>query len=140
MRLINCKVFCRKTATCVIWLTNGLNKFLDKILAPKPVVSTVPKIALLYLGKFSFQIRTMKNKLTYCNLLFVFQTKCKISDFFTFKDKIPLFLRSGNVYKFQCGGCNAFNYGKTKRHFKVKICEHFLHSLGKELKVMMICH
>ena len=27
-------------------------------------------------------------------------------------------------YKFQCGSCNATYYGKTKRHFKVRICEH----------------
>ena len=45
---------------------------------------------------------------------FASQTKCKISNFFTFKDKIPLFLRSGIVYKFQSGGCNATYYDKTK--------------------------
>ena len=110
-----------------------IKEFLDKILAPKPVVSTVPKknlvIGLPYLGKLSLQIRTrinhiMKNKLPYCNIRFVFQTKCKISNFFTFKDKIPSFLRSGIVYKFQCGSCNATYYGKTKRHFKVRMCEH----------------
>ena len=83
-----------------------IKEFLDKILTPKPVVSTVPKkqliITLPYLGKLSLQIRTrinriMKNKLPYCNVQFVFQTKCKISNFFTFKDKIPLVLRSGIV-------------------------------------------
>ena len=26
-------------------------------------------------------------------------------------------------YKFECGGCNATYYGKTKRHFKVRMCE-----------------
>ena len=96
-------------------------------------VSTVPKknlvIVLPYLGKFSLEIRTringiMKNKLPYCNIQFVFQTKCKISNFFTFKDKIPSSLRSGIVYKFQCGHGNATYYGKSKRHFKVRICEH----------------
>ena len=66
----------------------------------------------------------MKNKLPDCNVQFVFQTKCKISTFFTFKDKIPSFLRSGIVYKFQWGSCNATYYGKTKRHFKVTMCEH----------------
>ena len=55
---------------------------------------------------------------------FFFQTKCKISNFFTFKDKIPSFLCSGIVYKFQCGSCNATYYGKTKRHFKVRMCKH----------------
>ena len=110
-----------------------IKKFLDKILAPKPVVSTVPKknllIALPYLGKLSLQIRTrinhiMKNKLRYCNIRFVFQTKCKNNNFFTFKDKIPSFLRSGIFYKFQCGSCNATYYSKTKHHFKVRLCEH----------------
>ena len=110
-----------------------IKEFLDKILTPKPVVSTVPKLQLIitlpYLGKLSLQIRTrinriMKNKLPNCNVQFVFQTKCKISNFFTFKDKIPLVLRSGIVYKFQCGSCNTTYYGKTKRHFKVRMCEH----------------
>ena len=82
----------------------------------------------------------MKNKLPYCNIQFVFQTKCNISNFFTFKDKIPSFLRSGIVYKFQCGSCNATYYGKTKRHFKVRMCEHLGISAltGKKLTVMMI--
>ena len=98
-----------------------------------PVVSTVPKkdllVALPYLGKLPLQIRTrinhiMKNKLLYCNLQFIFQTRCKINNFFTFNNKIPSFLRSGIVYKFKCGSCNATYYGKTKCHFKVKISEH----------------
>ena len=110
-----------------------IKEFLDKILTPKPVVSTVLKkqliITLPYLGKLSLQIRTrinriMKNKLPNCNVQFVFQTNCKISNFFTFKDKIPSVVRSGIVYKFQCGSCNATYYGKTKRHFKVRMCEH----------------
>ena len=96
----------------------------------------------------------------------VFYIKTAISNFFTFKDKIPSFLRSGIVYRFQCGSCNATYYGKTKRYFNVLAlftnfsvvaamlpimaklsvilrseCANtweFLHSLGKELKVMMI--
>ena len=58
----------------------SIKEFLDKILAPKLVVSAVPKknlvIALPYLGKLSLQIRTkinriMKNTviLPYCNML-----------------------------------------------------------------------
>ena len=110
-----------------------IKESLDKILAPKTVVSTVSKmdlvIALPYLGKFSLQIGLRinfikKTKLPYCNIWFVFKTKCKIINFFTFEDKIPSFLRSGIVYKFQCGGCNANHYSKTKRHFKVRMYEH----------------
>ena len=106
-------------------------EFSDKILAPKP--STVPKkvlvIALTYLSKLFLQIRRrinriIKNKLSYCNIWFVFQIKCKISNFFTYKDKISSFLRSGIGYKLQCGGCSATYYSITKRHFKVSMCEH----------------
>ena len=122
-----------------------VKEFVDKILTPKPVVSTVPKkqliIALPYLGKLSLQMRTrinriMKNKLPYCNVQFVFQTKCKISNSFTFKNKIPSFLSSGIVCKFQCGSCNTTYYGKTKRHFKVRMCEHLEISAftGKRVK------
>ena len=63
----------------------------------------------------------MKNKLPYCNIRFVFQTKCKISNFFTFKDKIPSFLRSDVVYRFQCDSCNATCYGKAKQLTPSKI-------------------
>ena len=48
----------------------------------------------------------MKNKLSYCDLRFVFQTKCKISNFFRIsKGIIPLFWRFCVAYKFQCGDC-----------------------------------
>ena len=108
-----------------------IKEFLDKELAPNPVVSTVPTndfvIALPHLGKLSLQICTrinciMKNKLPYCNIQFVFQTKCKISNFFKFNNKIPSFLHSGIVYKFQCGSYNATYYNKTKLHFNVRMC------------------
>ena len=72
----------------------------------------------------------------HCKTQFVFQTKCNVSNFFTFKKRISLFLRSGVVYKFQCGGCNATYYGKTKRHFKVRMFEHleFSAPTGKRVK------
>ena len=98
-------------------------------------------IVLPYLGKRSLQSRTritraMKNKLIHCNFWIVFQTKCKLINFFTFKDKIPVFLRSGIVYKFKCGGWNATYYGKTKRLFKARIYERFGVSVftGKRVK------
>ena len=74
-----------------------IKEFLNRVLTWKVVVSTVPKqdlmIILPYLGKLSLQICTrincvMKNKLPHCNFRIVFQTKCKLINFFTFKDKI----------------------------------------------------
>ena len=47
-----------------------------------------------------------------------------VDHFFTFKDKIPISLTYGIVYKFKCGGCNATYYGKTKTRFKVRMCQH----------------
>ena len=43
----------------------------------------------------------------------------KLATFLHLKTKF----HSGIVYKFQCGSCNATYYGKTKRHFKVRMCE-----------------
>ena len=95
-------------------------------------------------SKLSRQICTrinciIKNKPPYCNIRFVFQTKCKISNFFTFKNTIPSFLRFGIVYKFQCGVCNAILYGKNfiLRSECVNTWE-FLHSLRQALKVTII--
>ena len=41
-----------------------------------------------------------------------------------------------HCYKFQCSSCNATNYGKTKRHFKVQVSEHMgvSASTGKNIK------
>ena len=74
-----------------------VKEFLEKT---KTVVTTAPKkdlvIALPYLDKVCLQIRIrinriVKNRLPWFNVVFVFQTKCKIRNFFTFKDKIPSF-------------------------------------------------
>ena len=45
-------------------------------------------------------------------------------------------MRSFLCYKFQCSSCNANYYGKTKRHFKVRITEHMGVSTrtGKNIK------
>ena len=37
-----------------------------------------------------------------------------MNNFFTFKDKVLSFLRSGIYDKFHCGGCNATYYSKIK--------------------------
>ena len=125
-----------------------IKEFLDRALTWKVVVSIVPKkdllIVLPYFGKLSLQIRTRincKNKLPHCNFRIVFQTNDKFqTNFFIFKDKIPVLLRSGIVHKFKCGGCNATYYDKTKCHFKVRMCNtlKFLLLLGREWKGITI--
>ena len=75
--------------------------------------------------------------MTSCNLKIVFTSPLRVKSFFTFKDKLPNMLLSGLVYKYKCGGCNATYYGKTKQHFKVRICEHLgiSHLTGKKVKI-----
>ena len=90
-------------------------------MTPKTLINKLPKkdlhIVPPYLGKLSFQICTrinhiMENILLDSNIHFVFQSKCKISNFFTFKGKVPSLLHSDIVYKFQCGSCSATYCGK----------------------------
>ena len=122
-----------------------IKKSLDKALMQNDVVSTVPEANLMivrpYLGKLSLQIctrinRVMKTKLPHCNFRIAFQSKCKLINFFTFKDTICVFLHSGMNCIFKCSGGNATYYGKTKRHFKFRMCEHlgFSALTGKRVK------
>ena len=99
-----------------------IKEFLGRVLTPKTVVSTVTTKDLMIvpvsLGKLSLQIHTrtnhaMKNKLPYCYLWIAFKTKCRLINFFTFKDKIPVFLPSDTAYKFKHGGCNFTYHGRT---------------------------
>ena len=74
----------------------------------------------------------MKNKLPFCNTGFIFQTKCKISNFSCILRQNSIILAFWDC--FQCGGCNATYYGKTKGHFKVRMCERFLPLSRKRVK------
>ena len=110
-----------------------IRNFLNKIFQPREVVTTVPKkqhvVLLPFLGPLSLQIRTkitklFNEKVPYCNLKVVFRSTRRLSNCFSFKDRIPKSILSGLVYKFTCSDCNVTYYGKTKRHFKVRISEH----------------
>lgn len=108
--------------------------FFDKISAPKRTVMTANKkeirICLPFLGSESLRIRSglikfAKNYLPgSCKLQVIFSSGNRLGDFFRFKDKIPIDCRSYLLYKFLCGKCNLAYYGKTIRHFKVRVFEH----------------
>ena len=110
------------------------------------MVPNVPKgnafVKFPFLGNTSLQIwkklqKLFRDKLASCNLEIVFTSPTRVKSFFTFKDKLPKMLLSGLVYRYKCGGCNATYYGKTKRYFKVRICEHLgiLHLTDKKVKI-----
>ena len=58
-------------------------------------------------------------------------------DFTNYESFIPTYQKRGLVYKYKCGGCDATYYGKIKRHFKIRICEHLgiSHITGKKVKI-----
>ena len=70
------------------------------------------------------------------NLKIVVSSPVRVKSFFTLKDTLPKMLFSGLAYKCKRGDCNGTYYGKTKRHFKVCICEHLdlSHLTGKKVK------
>ena len=81
------------------------------------------------MGTLSLQIRTKIEKiltdiLPHCDPKVIFRSTRRLSKCFSFKDRLPKSLLSGLVYKFKCSDCNVTYYGKTKRHFKVRISEH----------------
>ena len=109
------------------------NKSFNKLYTPKVIVPNVPKrnvfVKLRFLGIISFQIRKKLQKLfsvklTSCNLKIGFTSPVRVKTFFTLKDKLPKMSFSGLADKCKCGSCNATYYEKTKRHFKLRICEH----------------
>ena len=113
--------------------------FLDKIFIAKKVVLTVPKkelrICLPFLGKQSLEIKTklsrfLSKNFPQCKPQVIFKSNNRLKNFFSFKDKIPLNVRSNLLYQYTCDGCNAIYIGKTKRHYLVRVFEH----LGISLK------
>ena len=128
------------------FIDSCIKSFLNKLYTPKVVVANVPKrnvfVQLPFLGSTSFQSRKklqklFSDKLRSSNLKIVFTSPVRVKSSFTFKDKLPKMLLSGLVYQYKCGGCNATYYGKTKRHFKVRICEHLGISHLTEKKVQI---
>ena len=97
-------------------------------------------ISLPYLGKHSNNLRRRISALASKHLKsnfkieVVWSSQRKIRNFFSFKDKLPMHLRSKILYRFTCNGCNSIYIGKTKRHFLIRAYEHLGLSVrtGKE--------
>ena len=68
--------------------------------------------------------RAFKQYLPTCKVKIVTSASVRLKSLFNFKDKIPTYLQSGVVYKFECGSCNVTYIGETKRHTKTRYCEH----------------
>ena len=107
--------------------------FLKKQFLQKILGHTVPKkelfIVLPYLVMSSLCLRTRLQKrinsnISFCKIKVIFKSSIRLANFFRFKDKIPLRLRSNIVCKFTCGRFSATYYGETCRHSKDRVGEH----------------
>ena len=126
----------------LIWLKNAfpmrvidrmILNFFDKRYIPKKIFHTVAKkkliLSLEFLGKHSLEIKNRLEKIVneqipFCKLSVVFSSKNKLRNFFLFKDKVPIDLKSLVLYKFTCSDCNITYIGKTSRHYQVRYSEH----------------
>ena len=123
----------RKNSFPEFFIDRCVKAFLDKIFIVKKVVTTVPKkelrICLPFLGKQSLEIKSklckfMSKNFPQCKLQVIFNSNNRIRNFFNFKDKIPLNVRSHILYRYTCDGCKAIYIGKTRRHYLVRVFEH----------------
>ena len=127
------KVLFRKNLFPVPFIDKCILAFVNKKI--KPVIKhTVEKkkfvISLPFLGRYSNDLRKKICALTSRHLKgcvkveVIWNSERKIRNFFSFKDKLPMHLRSNVLYRYTCNGCNSVYLGKTKRHFLVRAFEH----------------
>ena len=76
----------------------------------------------------------MKNWRLVRQLKEIFTSPIRVQNLLILKDKMLL---SGLAYMYKFAGSNSTYYGKTKRHFKVRIFDYLGISLltGKEVKI-----
>ena len=87
-------------------------------------------ISLPFVGKYSNDLKKKLSGLASSHLksqfkiTVVWSSSRTLRSFFTFKDRLPMHLRSKILYRFKCDGCNSIYVGKSKRHFLVRASEH----------------
>ena len=117
------------------FLDKCVKKFLNKIFIPKQIIQTAEKkqvtIVLPYMGMISTELKiklhkTFKQLLPACDLRMIFKVSLRMKNYFDFKDKIKVELRSLLVYNFKCNSYNAEYIGKTKRHYRTRTSEHIV--------------
>ena len=127
-------------------IRSTIRRILDKLILksrPRDMNDNIKEhiICLPFLGKQTVIIRRKLRQLFSSlyptgKLKIIFKTGSKLGNIFTYKDKTPFHMQSLLLYLFTCSSCNATYVGKTKRHNKIRMCEHLGVSskTGKKLK------
>ena len=81
-------------------------------------------------------VNSIENNLKFCKLKVIFQSPCKLSSWFCYKDSLKKEIRSDIICRYTCSNCKVTYYGKTYRHFFTRAAEHMGISnlTGKHLK------
>ena len=81
------------------------------------------------MGKYSNEVKKKISKiasefLVDTKINVIWNSPRKLRTLFTFKDRLPMRLRSKILYRYTCNRCNSIYLGKSKRHFLVRAFEH----------------
>ena len=100
--------------------------FLDKKLNPDTGTEVEKKeltVSLPFVGKYSNDLKRKLKALASTHpqsnfkISVVWSSGRKISSFLSFKERLPVHLRSNILYRFTCDGCNVISYAKKISHF-----------------------
>ena len=115
-------------------IDNQIHKYLDNKDNTKVEIDESEKkikyFKLPFIGSMSLYTQKKLNDIIkrFCkveNVKLVFTT-CKLSSFFSLKDRVPFELQSFVVYKFVCNGCSAMYVGMTCSHLSTRIKQHLV--------------
>ena len=116
------------------FIDNQIHKYLDNKDNTKVEIDESEKkikyFKLPFIGSMSLYTQKKLNDVIkrFCkveNVKLVFTT-CKLSSFFSLKDRVPFELQSFVVYKFVCNGCSAMYIGMTCSHLSTRIKQHLV--------------
>ena len=126
-------------------LKTNFENNLDNVFIKKKVVLKASKKRLIcilpFMGNKSLQLRTrlvnsIENNLKFYKLKVIFQSLCKLSSLFRYKDSLKNEIRSDIVYRYTCSKCKFTYYGKKYRHLFTRAAGHvgISNLTGKRLK------
>jgi len=129
-------------------IQSHINSFLNNVFQPKvPTIDCNAYTSELFFKVPYFGHQSEKLRKDLLQLLskfyptvkftFILVNSFKIGSFFSYKDRLPLALRSSLVYKFSCAHCASAYVGSTVRALGMRVEEHAGRSLrtGNSLKV-----
>ena len=132
----------RKNSYSEHFIDKCIKMFLNKKINP-PVKKVDERkrlmISLPFMGKYSNEVKKRLSRLTSkflvnVNVNIIWNSPRRLRNLFTYKDRLPMRLRSKILYRYSCDGCNSIYLGKTKRHFLVRQFEHLGLSLRTRKK------